>query len=116
MKKKIKITSIIFIVFVLSAASWFISYSKLNVHNPFSAAYGLLTVFYTENSHAVIGNNPKVIIAKPDYSLESYMQNLGFIKEEESQLGSLHVYTYGDDREYIMVSVNGYYAKWCWLE
>ena len=119
MKKKqmnIVLWTLVVVVFLIGLSS-FISYAKFSVVNPFSTASGLVKVIFTDTDYVEIQQYPKVIIAKPDTSLDEYMENEGGYKRvEEEQLGSLHMFSNGDHSEYIMYSVNNYFSKWRWQE
>lgn len=75
--KKTIIGVIIFLIAIISLGS-FISYSKFGVINPFSTVNGLIQVMFTEKAYIEIQKYPKVIISKPNVSLQDYMQNKGF--------------------------------------
>jgi hypothetical protein len=103
------------LIIVLSIAS-FISYSKFNVLNPFSTISGLIQIAFTDKEYIEVQNYPKVIIAKPNASLQDYMQNLGFQEDTENQMGALHRFQNNDAVQYVMYSMNKYFSKWKWQE
>ena len=42
------------------------------------------------------------------------MESRGFAEIEEERLGSLRVFTNGEEKEWVMYSQNGFFAKWTW--
>jgi len=87
--KKGKIAVACFVILVILGAASFISYSKFNVINPFSTAYGLIQIVFMDKEYIEIQRYPRVIVAKPSASLQDYMKNLGFLEDVENQMGAL---------------------------
>lgn len=112
--KKKKIVSISIALLIVLVTSSFISYRIFNVINPFSTAYGLIRVIFMEKDYVVIQRSPKVIVAKPNTSLQEYMKSLGFVEDEENRMGSLHRFYNDDSVQYVMYSTNMYFSKWIW--
>lgn len=112
-KKFLVICLTLIIILVLSS---FISYSKFNLLNPFSTANGLIQVIFTDKEYIEIQKSPKVIIAKPNASLQDYMNRLGFQEDTENQMGALHRFYNNDSVEYVIYSKNKYFSKWRWQE
>lgn len=100
---------------VCSAAS-FLSFRLFRVGNPIAAAKGLLTICCTDADYTEIQAYPRVILAKPDSSLDALMETENLYEDNAAQMGALHVYTNGDYSEFIHVSENRFYAKWLWQE
>lgn len=92
----------------------FLSYSHFGVINPFSTASGLAKVMFTDTQYVEIQQSPRVIIAKPDASLDEFMQAQGYSKDEEKQMGALCTFTDGSEEELISYSCNKHFSKWCW--
>ena len=117
MKRKTKKIIAIFLalIIVLGLAS-FISYSTFNVLNPFSTVKGLIQVIFTDKEYVEIQKHPKVIVAKPNVSLQDYMNRLGFKEDTENQMGALHRFQNNESDQYVMYSMNRYFSKWRWEE
>jgi|HigsolmetaGSP11D_1036233.scaffolds.fasta_scaffold02171_8 hypothetical protein len=117
MARKTRKYLIICIVFViLLGVSSFISYAKFQVLNPFSTYSGLVQIVFTDKEYVEIQKYPKVIIAKPNASLQDYMKGLGFQEDIENQMGRLHVFHNNTSTQYVMYTVNNYFSKWIWQE
>lgn len=114
-RNKIIIGVIIFSIILIGIGS-FISYSKFNVLNPFSTASGLLQVVFTEKEYIEIQKYPKVIVSKPNVSLQDYMKNEGFQEDIDNQMGALHRFQNNDTAQYVFFSTNKYFSKWRWQE
>lgn len=114
-KGKIMIGILATFIIILGIGS-FLSYSKFSVINPFSTTHGLLQIMFTEKEYLELQSYPKVILAKPTLSLNDYMKSQGFKEDEENQMGALHMYTNETSVQYVMYSVNRYFAKWRWQE
>ncbi|HHV97268.1 MAG TPA: hypothetical protein GXX37_12505 [Clostridiaceae bacterium] len=115
-RNKRKIAVACLVLFVVLGIASFISYSKFNVLSPFSTAYGLFQVIFTDKEYVVIQKYPRVIVAKPTVSLQEYMKNLGFEEDTENQMGALHRFQSNDTVQYVIYSVNKYFSKWRWQE
>lgn len=95
--------------------SCLVSYLKFDTANPFSAAISFIKITVVDKDYVEIQSFPKVILAQPDDTLfVEYMQSRGFTEIEEKRMGALRVFTNGEEKEWIMYSVNGYFAKWTW--
>ena len=115
--KKIKVTiGVVIILMIIVGIGSFISYSKFRVLNPFSSMTGLIQVIFTENEYVEIQQYPKVILAKPNASLESYMKEKGFEEDIENRMGALRVFTNDVSRQCVFHSMNQYFSKWRWEE
>lgn len=114
-KNKIMIGVVILIIAVISVGS-FVSFSKFGVFNPFSTANGLFQIVFSEKEYIEIQAYPKVIVAKPNVSLEDYMQKKGLEEDVENQLGALRRFHNNDMAQYILYSTNHYFSKWRWQE
>lgn len=113
-KRIIVITLLSVILIVVLLASCLISYLKFDTANPVIAANGFVQIVFSEKEYIVIQNSPKVILAQPYASLEYYMESRGFTEIEDEQLGALRVFTNGNEKEYVMYSLNRYFSKWSW--
>ena len=115
--KKVKIIiGVLILTILIIGASSFTSYAKFGVSNPFSTAYGLIKVMFTDTEYVEIQQYPKVIVAKTDTSLDKYMEKHGYTRDTEKQLGALCTFTTGDFEELITYSQNKYFSKWRWQE
>lgn len=101
---------------VISGACCFGSYASLGTANAVAAAKGLCTVLFTDAEYAVIQDSPQIVLAKPDASLEEYMQAAGYRHEPYRQLGSLHSFSAGTDSETVAYAQNRYFSTWTWQE
>lgn len=110
-----KLLLIVLAVVLIYGAAAFASYAKFHVVNPISAAAGLTQILLTEKEYAEIQDDPKVIPAKPEASLDDYMEEQGMIRADDEQMGAISVFHSGDYREYVQYSVNGYYSAWSWI-
>lgn len=115
MKRKIKkiIVICLALIIFLGMVS-FISYIKFNVLNPFTTLNGLIQVIFTDKEYIEIQKDPKVIVAKPNASLQDYMNGLGFQEDTENQMGALHRFQNNDSVQYVFYSKNKYFSKWRW--
>ncbi len=114
-KKKIIIGVFIILIAIIGIGS-FVSFSKFGVFNLFSTANGLLQVMFTEKEYIKIQKYPKVIVSKPNASLQDFMQNEGFQEDVENQMGALHIFQSNDVTHYVLFSTNKYFSKWRWQE
>lgn len=115
--KKIKMTiGVVIISIVMVGIGSFISYSKFRVLNPFTSTSGLIQVIFTEKDYVEIQQYPKVILAKPNASLENYMKEKGFKEDTENRMGALRVFTNDVSKQYVFYSTNQYFSKWRWRE
>lgn len=103
------------VIIILGMATFF-AYSKFNVINPFSTASGLIQIALTDREYVEIQKYPKVIVAKPEASLQDYMVALGFEEDIENQMGAMHRFRNNDSAQYVIYSVNKYFSKWEWQE
>lgn len=100
----------------LSLSASFFSYALFGAGDPFDTAGGLFRIMFTDTAYAEIQQDPRVILAQPDVSLDEYMAARGYIRDNEQQLGSLCVFTNGVSEELIMYAANRFFARWCWQE
>ena len=115
--KQIKIIiGVLIMTILIIGVSSFTSYAKFGVINPISTAYGLIKVMFTDTEYVEIQQYPRVIVAKPDTSLDKYMEKHGYTRDTEKQLGALCTFTAGDFKELIVYSQNKYISKWRWRE
>lgn len=85
--------------------------------NPLSAVLWPIQILLTQTEHVTVSETPKVVMAKPDASLDAYMwENGGYLPVPEKQLGAMLVYQNTDGQVRILYSVNGYFAKWEWQD
>ena len=110
-----KLLLIVLAVVLIYGAAAFASYAKFRVADPISAAAGLAQILLTEKEYAEIQDDPKVILAQPDASLDDYMEEQGIIRADDEQMGAILVFRDGDYREYVQYSVNGYFSRWSWI-
>ena len=110
-----KLLLVILAVVLIYGAAAFASYAKFRVADPISAAAGLTQILFTEKEYAEIQDDPKVILAKPEASLDDYMEEQGMIRADDEQMGAIPVFRDGDYREYVQYSVNGYFSRWSWI-
>ena len=110
-----KLLLIVLAVVLIYGAAAFASYAKFRVVNPISAAAGLTQILLTEKEYAEIQDDPKVILAKPEASLDDYMEEQGMIRADDEQMGAILVFRDGDYREYVQYSVNSYFSRWSWI-
>lgn len=78
--RKSKIFPGILIAAILcTALASFASYAKFTVLNPFTTVNGLAKLMLTDVEHIEIQAYPKVMIAKPNASLNDYMEKQGYV-------------------------------------
>ncbi len=117
MKKKKRLAIIVIGVLVVVAllGSCLVSYLVFDTANPFAAANGFFQVTLADAGYVEIQQSPKVVLSQPkSTAIAEYMESRGFWEIEEEQLGGLRVFSNGEEKEWVMVSVNGYYSKWVW--
>ena len=110
-----KLLLVVLAVVLIYGAAAFASYAKFRVADPISAAAGLTQILLTEKEYAEIQDDPKVILAQPDASLDDYMEEQGMTRADDEQMGAISVFHNGDYREYVQYSVNGYFSRWSWI-
>ena len=93
-----------------------VSYAKFDVADPFSAASGIIQVVLTDTEYVQIQDDPVVIVAKPDASLDAYMERYGYLPDGEAQMGSLHTYCDNHSHQTVHCSENQFFARWSWQE
>lgn len=115
-KKRIIISAFAAVLLlVMLLGSCLVSYLKFDTANPFSAASGFIQITVADKDYVEIQRSPKVILAQPSEELFiEYMESRGFTEVEEERMGALRVFTNGEETEWIMYSINGYFAKWTW--
>lgn len=79
-----------------------------------SAAWGLARVTLLNEPWAEIASGPKVVLAPPEADLTEYMAVRGFAENEQERMGALRVFEKDGAKEYILCSVNRYFARWVW--
>ncbi len=117
MKKKKSFAMIVVgaMVIVALLGSCLVSYLVFDTANPFYAAKGFFQVTLADADYVEIRQSPKIILAQPNSTaITEYMESRGFWEVEEEQLGALRVFSNGEEKEWVMCSVNGYYSKWVW--
>ena len=110
-----KLLLVVLAVVLIYGAAAFASYAKFRVADPISVAAGLTQILLTEKEYAEIQDDPKVILAQPDASLDDYMEEQGMTRADDEQMGAISVFHNGDYREYVQYSVNDYYSRWSWI-
>ena len=110
-----KLLLVVLAVVLIYGAAAFASYAKFRVADPISATTGLTQILFTEKEYAEIQDDPKVILAKPEASLDDYMEEQGMTRADDEQMGAILVFRDGDYREYVQYSVNGYFSRWSWI-
>lgn len=115
-KKRIIITAFAAVLLIVAIlVSCFVSYLTFDTANPFSAASGFVQITLTDTEYVEIQRSPKVVLAQPGETIFiEYMEDRGFKEVEEERMGALRVFTNGEEKEWIMYSINGYYSKWVW--
>lgn len=114
MKYKLKAAGLI-LIFTLLSCGGMISL-KFRTENPFLAGWGLIQIFFTDTEFAVIQDYPRVVLAKPEVSLDDYMAYQGMDRQVDEQMGAIHVFSNHDCKAYIHYSMNTYYSLWRWQE
>lgn len=61
-----------------------------------------------------MASGPKVVLAAPDADITEYMAGRGFAENEQERMGALRVFEKDGAKEYILCSVNRYFARWVW--
>lgn len=114
--RRIIIIVIIFAILItLFFGSCFISYVTFDTRNPFSAASGFLKITVLDKDYVEIQKSPKVVLSQPNNEVFiNYMESRGFTELEDEQMGAMHVFTNGKEKEWILYSINEHYSKWCW--
>lgn len=95
---------------LLYAAGAVFSYASFRTANPAAAAGALARVLVTDAQYAQA--SPDVILAKPSASLDEYMEDLGYRRAPEEQMGSLAVFIGEDGRQVIHCTQNRYFSRW----
>lgn len=107
------IVSAIFSIVLLG--SCFISYVKFNTGNPFSVASGCFRITILDEEYVEIQKSPKVVLTQPNEEVFiEYMDLRGFTEIEDERMGAMRVFTNGEEKEYILYSINGYWSKCRW--
>ena len=107
----------ILVIAVLIGMLCVLSYGTLHTVNFWKGGTGLMQVLFSDAAYATIREAPKMIVAKPQTSLDTYMwENGGYLPVLEEQMGAVLVYRNGNGEVKIHYSVNGYFAKWQWIE
>lgn len=118
MKKKKILIAILILIIIGTFCAGIFSYFKFRVINPYSSTFGMIKILYSEKKYTIVQNYPKkVIFAKPEkaiFVLDEYMNNRGFKRLKNEQLGAIYIYSNGSVKEMVNFSVNGYYSKWIW--
>lgn len=112
MKKAIICVALI----AMAVFSSYVSYVNFKVANPISTAVGLCKVILTDTDYVVVKEHPKVVFVKPDYLLETYMENQGYKEDAEKRDFSLRIFSSGDSEITIHHSYNNVYGMWHWQD
>lgn len=79
-----------------------------------SAAWGLARVTLLNEPWAEIAREPKVVLAASETDLTDYMAARGFAENEQERMGALRVFEKDGAKEYVLCSVNRWFARWVW--
>ena len=79
-----------------------------------SAAAGLARITLLNEPWAEIAREPKVVLAAPETSITDYMAARGFAENEQERMGALRVFEKDGAKEYVLCSVNRWFARWVW--
>jgi len=113
-KKAIAIPVLILMVLIiLSGVFSYISYTVLEIKNPFAAGIGIVRVMYTDTEYVVVQNHPKVVFTKFGYSLENYMESEGYTKTD--QMGAMYHFEKDGEEIRIHAPGPGRFGKWYWV-
>lgn len=115
-KLRIGIVAAVLVVFLTLTAS-FVSYLKFDSPNFFAAGIGLIRITLTDTQYVEIQNSPRVIIAKPQNSMQLFLDTVeseGYTYLADEQMGGMHVIEKDGKKEHVFFSANGYFSKWSW--
>lgn len=118
-KKMKALVSTTIVLVGLACVSCFVSYTKFGVANPISVGVGLYKIVFTDTEYVELHQYPRVILSKSDNAqkrLVEFMENNGYIEDEENRMGSTLRFENGISANYIQLSTNKYYSKWRWRE
>ncbi len=118
MKNKRVLIIVCSIVVLLSLSTVLISYIYVGVLNPVSTLWGMMKVTLFECDYEEIQSSPKVIIANPDFELDTYMQSQPYKSElcDITDLQDQIIYTYnvGEGQELIELVEHEHFVIWKW--
>lgn len=95
-------------------AACLFSAAAFGTANFVSAAAGLARVTLLNEPWAEIAREPKVVLAAPETSITDYMAARGFAENEQERMGALRVFEKDGAKEYVLCSVNRWFARWVW--
>lgn len=78
------------------------------------SAAGLARVTLLNEPWAEIACEPKVVLAASEISITDYMAARGFAENEQERMGALRVFEKDGAKEYVLCSVNRWFARWVW--
>ena len=116
-KKKRRRALAAFAALALAAAllaACLFSAAAFGTANFVSAAAGLARITLLNEPWAEIAREPKVVLAAPETDLTDYMAARGFAENEQERMGALRVFEKGGAKEYVLCSVNRWFARWVW--
>ena len=116
-KKKRRRALAAFAALALAAAllaACLFSAAAFGTANFVSAAAGLARVTLLNEPWAEIAREPKVVLAAPETSITDYMAARGFAENEQERMGALRVFEKDGAKEYVLCSVNRWFARWVW--
>ncbi len=89
-----------------------------HTENPFLTARGLFKVLFTNAEYVEIQQYPQVMIAKPNTSLDAYMENRGYRRTEGYNMPfeGISEFTTGDFIEFVECSEHKFFSIWTWRE
>ena len=95
--------------------SCLISYVTFDTANPFSAISGYCQIIVLDKEYVEIQKSPKIVVAQPnDDVFLNYMDSRGFTEIEDERMGAMRVFTNGEEKEFVLYSINAHCSKWCW--
>ena len=95
-------------------AACLFSAAAFGTANFVSAAAGLARVTLLNEPWAEIAREPKVVLAASEISITDYMAARGFVENEQERMGALRVFEKVGAKEYVLCSVNRWFARWVW--
>lgn len=115
---KRKLIIIIALLITINIIFCLISFRFFSSANYIKCIYAVISVNCTEQTCVEISDAPsKIVLSSPENfqeTFEKYLEDNGYTYLEDERLGSIHVISKNEKKEYVHCSTNRYYSKWIW--
>lgn len=114
--KKIKIIISVICIIALFAVASVVSLTKFHTHNSIAVTVSLAKLYLTDAEYVEVQESPRIIVSESRdiNSFFEYLENEGYARLENEQMGSLHIVEKNGQKEAIISKINSFYSLWTW--